>query len=481
MKKFLEIIKNKWLIKGTTTLLLVAIVIAVYFLLNWGVQKINLEDLDFTEKKLYSLSDETKSKVSNLEKEITIQLINMGDYDYLIEYAQKYTKISDKIKIDEIDDLSSRTDLMSKYNLQNTDNLIVIKSGEKEKTLTLNDLYTVDYSTYQQIDRTEEAITNAIVEITIDKKPKIYILSGKTYYNTQEVLANITSKLEEEANEIEYLDILSKGNVPDDCDCLMITTLSKDLSELERDKIIEYINRGGKIIMLTSQNLLQVSTPNFNKVLEQYGISIKAGAIFEQDESKMLTGAPEFAIADVNASFMQMDMNLKMCMTDAGSIEFANSDKLEELGVEYETIAQTGDTAFIRTNFNTNSHTRTKDDSEEGSFIVGALVNKTISDDVKSELIIYSSEVSASNMPIPVSSQYYMYPVDLHNNEDVILNSIAHLTERTDTIVIRKTSEEETYEVTEQEDMIIKIIIFALPVVVIIIGIVIWQIRRRRK
>ena len=216
-------------------------------------------------------------------------------------------------------------------------------------------------------------------------------------------------------------------------------------------------------------------------MLEQYGISIKAGAIFEQDESKMLTGAPEFAIADVNASFMQMDMNLKMCMTDAGSIEFANSDKLEELGVEYETIAQTGDTAFIRTNFNTNSHTRTKDDSEEGSFIVGALVNKTISDDVKSELIIYSSEVSASNMPIPVSSQYYMYPVDLHNNEDVILNSIAHLTERTDTIVIRKTSEEETYEVTEQEDMIIKIIIFALPVVVIIIGIVIWQIRRRRK
>ena len=37
--KFLDIIKNKWLIKGTTTLLLVAIVIACYVLINWGVSK----------------------------------------------------------------------------------------------------------------------------------------------------------------------------------------------------------------------------------------------------------------------------------------------------------------------------------------------------------------------------------------------------------------------------------------------------------
>ena len=57
MKKFLEIIKNKWLIKGTTTLLLVLIVIACYIGLNMLVEKVNVENLDFTEKKLYSLSD----------------------------------------------------------------------------------------------------------------------------------------------------------------------------------------------------------------------------------------------------------------------------------------------------------------------------------------------------------------------------------------------------------------------------------------
>ena len=486
MKKFLEIIKNKWLIKGTTTVILVAIVIACYIGLNVLVDKINLEDLDCTEKKLYSLSDETKNKIKDLDKDITIQLINMNEYDYVKEYAKKYTSVSDKIQVDEVDDLSSRVDLMTKYDLDSTDSLIVVKTGEKEKTLTLSDLYTYDYTTYEQIDTTEEAITNAIVEITLDEKPQIYILSGKTYYQTDQALASVISTLEEESNDVNYLDILSTGSVPEDCDCLIITTLSKDITELERDQILQYIQKGGKIMMLTSQNLLEIETPNFDEILQQYGITIGYGAIFEQDTSKMLQNAPEFVIADVNTSSTVMqgiDMKLQMCLTDAGKIEFADEDKLTELGVQYETIATTGETAFVRTNFDINSYSRTEQDGPEEEMIVGALATKTISeeDNIQSKLIIYSNEICASNLQVPVSNQYYMYAVDLYNNEDVILNSISYLTERTDTITIRKTSEEEIYTVTDQEDAIIKAIIFIMPVIIIVIGLVVWQIRRRRK
>ena len=107
MKKFLEIIKNKWLIKGTTTLLLVLIVIACYIGLNMLVEKVNVENLDFTEKKLYSLSDETKTKLSDLNQDVTIQLINATNYRYLIDYAKKYTILNDRIKVEEIFQCSS--------------------------------------------------------------------------------------------------------------------------------------------------------------------------------------------------------------------------------------------------------------------------------------------------------------------------------------------------------------------------------------
>lgn len=482
MKKFLEIIKNKWLIKGTTTIALVLIVISCYILLNWGVKKINLEDLDCTEKKLYSLSKETKDKLKGLEEEITIQLINMANYDYVTEYSKKYTKMNDKIKVQEVENLSSRTDLMTKYNLQASDSLIVIKKGEKEKTLEISDLYTYDYSTYEQIDTTEEALTNAIVELIIEEKPQIYILSGKAYYTTEQALSTILTQLKEDSNEVKYLDIMSTGSVPEDCDCLVITTLAKDIDEIERDKILEYIKKGGKIMMLTSQNILEVETPNFDTILAEYGITIDFGVVFEQDSSKMLQNAPEMVIADASASFMKdVDMSLKMCLIDAGKIKFEEETKLSEKGIEYETIASTGEKSFVRTDMNISSFTKTNKDTDEGENIVGALVTKKISEDIKSELIIYSNEISVSNMQIPLSTQYIMYAVDLYNNKDVILNSISHLTERTDTITIRKTSEVENYTVTEQEDIIIKTIIFILPVLIIVIGIVVWQLRRRKK
>lgn len=482
MKKFLEIIKNKWLIKGTTTLLLVLIVVTCYIGLNMLVEKINVENLDFTEKKLYSLSDETKTKLKDLDQDVTIQLINATDYSYLKDYAQKYTILNNRIKVEEISDLSSRIDLKTKYNLSDTDMLIVIKEGEKEKTLTSSDLSTFDYSAYKEIDLTEEAITNAIVELSMDKKPVIYVLSSKSYYQSEQALSTVIQKLEDESNEVKYLDILTSGEVPEDCNCLVITTLKEDLNELERDKILEYIKNGGKIMMMTSQNILNIETPNLNTILAEYGISIDFGAIFEQDTSKMLQNAPELIIADVSASFMSnIDMSMKMCFVDAGNIEFQDEEKLNELGVSYETLASAGSTSFVRTNFNIQSYTRTEQDSEEGSFIVGADVTKKITDDISSELIIYSSEVSATNMEVPISNRYYKYAVELYNNKDIILNSISHLTERTNTITIRKDDDSETYTVTAQQDSIIKMIIFIVPVVIIILGVIVWIIRKRRK
>ena len=40
----------------------------------------------------YSLSDETRKRLDALENDITIQLINMDDYPYVVEYVDKYEK-----------------------------------------------------------------------------------------------------------------------------------------------------------------------------------------------------------------------------------------------------------------------------------------------------------------------------------------------------------------------------------------------------
>ena len=69
----------------------------------------------------------------------------------------------------------------------------------------------------------------------------------------------------------------------------------------------------------------------------------------------------------------------------------------------------------------------------------------------------------------------------MENNKDYIINTIAELTENENGISIRKDTGIVTYTVTEAQDKIIKIAITVFPILIIIIGIIVWLYRKRKK
>lgn len=482
MKKIIEIIKKKWLRDTFLTILLIAIIFAIYFGINYGVEKLNLEDIDLTTDKVYSISESTKTKLDNLEKDVTIQLINLKDYVYLLDFTNKYTQLNSHINIEKVEDLTARPDIMSKYNLESTDNILIIKSGERETILSLYDLYTYDYTTYEQIDITEEAITNAIIEVTIDNKPKVYFLEGHNYYDNN-YFQLVKQDIQSESNEVASLNLLTTGNVPDDCNCLVITTLKEDLTEMERDALINYSNKGGKILLLADSDILGIEMPNFNKILDLYGFSISKGILLEQDQNQMIYNLPEFIISKIDTSVLtkNINMNMNICVIDSGRIEFKDEETLNNLGITYNTIAKTSDNSFLRTNLNISTTSKTNQDIDAANSIVGALITRKLEEDKNAEMIVYSNAIFATNQQINMNNTYSMYANKLCNNDDVVINSIAYLTKRTDTITIRKDTDSVSYTVTQLQHNIIIAVIFLTPIAIIILGIVVWQIRRRKK
>ena len=478
-KKIGEVLRKKWLVDGTKTLILVAIIILVYIGVNVLLEKVVLPEIDCTQDKMYSLSDESKDKLGNLDKEVTITLINYGSNTSFINFIERYTTINDNIKLERIDDLSSRTDLMTEYSLESTDSLILINSGDKEKEITEYDMYTYDYSTYQTVDKTEEAITNAILDVTTDEKPKIYFMSNHLTYDVN-YFSSIMQLMEDEANEVETVDLFANGGIPEDCDCLIISTLKEDITEQERDNLINYINNGGKLLLMCGPNIQNVDFSNFQAVLDLYGVSISNGVVFEGESSNMIAGYPDFIIETTQSTSLTENLNMSMniCLLDAGEITF-NEDKLEDLGVKYEVLAKTSEKSFVRTDVTQNTASRTDKDGEEKSSTVAAIATKKIDDSKTSKLVIFSNELFAMDMPVQISG-YQMYTVSLYNNSDMILNSVSFLNEREDTITIRKTSEQVNYTVSELQNNIIMAIIFTIPVLIIILGIVVW-LRRRKK
>lgn len=468
------------------TLIVVAIIIAAYVLINWGVEKLEIQDVDFTADKIYSITQPTKDKLANLNKDITITLINMRVYTSVVDLANQYANLNEHIKVEQIDDISARPDLESKYSLTSNDSVILFASNGKDKIVETYDLVTYDSTTNATIDKTEEAFTNAILDVTVEDRPKIYFLEGHSKY-TKTNLASLQTAIGEEANDVENIDILANTKMPEDCDVLVISTLSKDLTDLERDEIIKYIKNGGEILLLQDPGVTiskDYNLPNFQKVLDEYGISIEKGIILETDAQKMIQGAPNFIINDVtlNSSITKnAGMNISACFINAGAINFEKPEKMEELGVDVEYLTASTSNAFYRTNLNVISATKTDSDQDLPSSTTGAIVTKKINDEKESKLVVFSNAVFATDTKIQVANGYYIYAIDLYNNKDILLNSISYLTEREDNITIRKNVEVTTYTVTEQQHRIILTIIFAVPIAIIILGIVVWQIRRRKK
>lgn len=485
LKKFFqkvnEILSKKWLVNTSTTILLVAIIFVIYLGVTLLLDKVTLPEIDLTKDKLYSLSEETETKVKDIDKDIKITLINYGSNDTMQSIINKYKALNKKISVENIDDLTTRSDILEKYSISTDTSLILVSCGDNETALNEYDLYTYDYSTYEQIDTTEEAITNAIVDVTTEVKPKVYLMSNHTKYSTS-YYSTFMQVLKDDANEVETIDIFANGSVPDDCDCLVITSLKEDITETEKDSIIAYINRGGELLLLCSSNINSEKLPNLEQILATYGLKLEEGYIFEGKSANMLNGYPDIIVEDLKSSSItkNMDMNLKVAFVDASAItKETDEEKLEELAVEYEDLITTTEKSFIRTNVNITSASRTDMDSEESSNLIGVLATKTIDEGTTSKLILYSNELFATDMGMNMGNYSYSF-VDLYNNQDIIANSISYLNEKENTITIRKNYELVTYSVTQSQHNIIMAIIFITPILIIIIGIIVWQVRRKR-
>lgn len=477
-----EVIK-KWLSKTSLTIILIAIIIGAYVVINLLTEKANLSDIDLTKDKIFTLSETSKTIIHNIKQDVEIILVKMDTYSQsVVDFAYKYKKENDKIKITEVSNVTKYPELTAEYNLTENTYEIIVRSGKEEKIISTSDLYTYDYSTGEEKDLTEEAITNALLSVTTENKPKLYFVSGHND-NLEYYLTDFKKKLEDEANTVESLDLLTTAKVPDDCSALVITTLNDDLKTVERDAILKYIKAGGKIILFTDANVAKTNMPNFQKVLDEYGVSISEGIMIEQDTSKMLSGSPSAIIVTVNEGSSVTDkinMSMNACFINSGKINLADDEKMEKLGVTSEILATTSDKAFYRSNLSISTTSKVSGD-EEGKAVVGALLTKKIDDDKTSKLIVYSNNVFITNMQVAINSQYYIYAYEFYNNQDLALNSISYLTGRDDTILIRKNTDVTTYTVTEQQQIIILTIIFAVPVLIVIAGIIIWQVRRRRK
>lgn len=142
----------------------------------------------------------------------------------------------------------------------------------------------------------EGAITSAIDYVVNEELPQLYVLEG---HGEAELPATFSEQLEKENIETTALSLLTVDEIPEEADCILIYSPSSDISEAERDMLADYVERGGKLLVMagpTENGILE----NLYSLLSDYGVEANEGIVVEGDRSHY-TIYPYVLLPDVNS------------------------------------------------------------------------------------------------------------------------------------------------------------------------------------
>ena len=320
---------------GTNSIIITLTVLCIFVILNiftgspTMIKKVTGRDdlrWDLTENKAYSISDQTKEMVKNLEKEVEIYCLR--DEDSLKLLDNEYEMISiDGRKIWEVVNQYDKYPKISLeyFNVEKNPGLIekinpeglmdlsyaifVVASGDKKEKLTLTDVANFvreSNNSYRQIAiqyKTENAITSAINTVTAEKTPKIYFTQGYGEYAPDQYHTILEDLIQKSNFDIEYFNFATAEKMPEDMDAMVMISPKDDISEYSEKLLRDYFSKGGSALFIfepsTKENL---EFPKLEDVLLDFNIILNNDQVFEEDPKNHYPQRPEWFFANIEQS-----------------------------------------------------------------------------------------------------------------------------------------------------------------------------------
>ena len=474
IKNILPKWSSKNIRKGSYSLGISVVVLAIAVVFNLVVGKLPAQyrNVDLSQTKLSTIGDTTKELVSALDQDVTIyQIVESGKENETIQkLLERYAGLSSHVKVETMDPVL-HPNFVSEYTEDDlADNSLIVVGEKRNKVIPYADMFesTVNYQTYQYETTGfdgEGQVTSAISYVTTDSLPIMYTITG---HEEGDMTEDMKSAIEKENIEMKDLNLLTEESVPDDADCVMLFSPQNDLSEEEANKLITYMENGGKAVIITSY--LNKEMPNLQKVLNNYGIGTMEGVVLEADGQHYISGNPTYLVPNIGSSDALGDLskaNSYVLMPVAQAVE-----KLEDKrdSVTIESLLTTSDSAYVKTNVN---GTLEKEDGDaEGPFDVGVAVTESVDNGETKLIYLTSANLFSQQVDAMVSG----------NNVKLLANSVSWMCDQEQSVSIPSKSTQISYLTVTAASarMWGMVTIGLLPVLCLVLGGGIWFKRRKR-
>lgn len=364
--------------------ILVTVNIALSFLPDSYVQE------DLTANQLYSISSQSKVMLSSLEEDITIYwVVASGEEDeYVEKLLHNYEDYSSRVTVEKKDpDLNP--DFTNNYTDETIyNNSVIVECGDKYRYISYQDMYETSsmsyYSMYSSADEFagESLITSAISYCTTEELPVIHILEG---HGETELTESFQEALERDNLETETLSLLNSETVPEEVSCILVNAPSTDISETERDMLLDFMERGGRVLII-SGTAEEEQLPNLKSVMENYGISVLEGVVVEENTDNYVYGNPVLLMPEMNSSditdpLMEDNYQVVVPVSKALDVSEASED------VTVTSLLESSEESFLKDEGYDIETYEQEEGDVQGPLTLAALVTKDLEDDQQMQLV----------------------------------------------------------------------------------------------
>ena len=186
-QKIKDSMNKKYIKNGSYSVVISAVFVVIVLVVNMIVGSLpsKYTEVDVSEQKLYSIGDDTKKFLKDLDKDVTIyQVVQSGSEDETIKkLLEKYEEGSDHIKVEQKDPVVNPK-FTSEYTSDDVAaNSLIVVCGDRSKVVNYSSIYesSIDYNTYQSTTTGfdgEGQIDSAISYVTSEDLPVLYTLDG---------------------------------------------------------------------------------------------------------------------------------------------------------------------------------------------------------------------------------------------------------------------------------------------------------------
>ncbi len=470
---------------------------------------------DMTADKVNSISEDNIKFIKGIDKEVKVtvcakqeeysnymsyyaQEYNVNDnsgayadyYEQTMSLIEKYNNYNSKIKVEFNDTQdSSFSEILSKYSneeLRYGDIIVSCDFGgtERYKIVGYQDIYKLyeDTSMQQYYGYTtvavegnniETALTSAIAYVVNDEQKKVAFLTG---HSKEDLSASYRELLTTNNYIVEVIDDKIVNEISDEYDAIFLVAPNRDFIEDELNCIANYLDNGekyGKGLVFVADATAPY-LKNFYGFLEEWGIEVGDGVLFETDSNYHLEGKPTL-MGTFPTGDDKIINGMNYCIT---SSNIPLNPIFNEEGDKKVTTFYTTSSSVVAAPKGTANSWKGAEEYEKGSF--ASIIQSQRATYDSNNNLIKNNVIALSSVDF-ISSELAEYQQTSNKNMSFAVAERAVGAEDTGISFVTKTITEQSFATSVTEtaaDTVKWIFMILLPIACIVTGIVVY-IRRR--